>query len=275
MLVNRLPHAENSWQPLEKFSRRLITFPLPEASGWSWPLRSMTNTVNIRTRSQDSETLSHAPVKAWPTNTPGGVLIFCNVGTSSQEFGKGNGGGMKTAKDECIWSSPKGTLPWPGGTDVRDCSCQCLLGFPALLMAQDHISVQTAHPTLNPAPGRCLIPGLGFPVATPQLPCPCWGSGLEHSWQTPALQPFVHRKLLGWLPRLHLLFPDLRTQCSLVSSQIVPSCFLKMGSRQNKCSYFWKESKCCYLLLVVMILHVLTLLSRWISKHFVNVAASV
>lgn len=35
---------------------------------------------------------------------------------------------MKTAKDECSWSSPKGTLPWTEGTNVMNCSCQHLLG---------------------------------------------------------------------------------------------------------------------------------------------------
>lgn len=35
---------------------------------------------------------------------------------------------MKTVKDECSWSSPKGTLPWSEGTNVMDCSCQPLLG---------------------------------------------------------------------------------------------------------------------------------------------------
>lgn len=230
MLINRLPHAENSWQPLEKFSKRLITFPLPEASCWSWPLRSMTNTVNIRTCSQDPETLSHAPVKAWPTNTPGGILICCNLLVPvPRSFKRGGGDGgwrqwrMNVAgvhpRAHChglralMWWTVPASPSWGVSSPAHGPGPHFSSTGPQPI----------SHPALDPAPGTCLIPGLGLPMATPQLPCPCCGAGMDYSWQRPALPvpgappPFVYRKLLGWLPRLHRFFPDLRTQCTLVS----------------------------------------------------------
>lgn len=189
MLVNRLPHAENSWQPLEKFSKRLITFPLPEASCWSRPLRSMTNRVNIRTCSQDSETLSHAPVKAWPTNTPGGFIICCNLLVPvPKSFTRS--WRMKTAEDESSWSSPKGTLPWSEGTNVMDCSCQHLLGdfqhcsWPRTTFQFNWPSTkQPIQPSSCPrdvtdswaglSHGHCPVPAeaLGWTTAGKVLPC--------------------------------------------------------------------------------------------------------
>lgn len=61
--------------------------------------------------------------------TPRSIVMCCNllvpVPKSFKRWGEWR---MKTAKDECSWSSPKGTLPWPEGTNVMNCSCQRLLG---------------------------------------------------------------------------------------------------------------------------------------------------
>lgn len=140
----------------------------------------MTNTVNIRTCSQDSETLSHAPVKAWPTNTLGDILICCNLLVPVPKSFKRGGGGWrtKTVKDECSWSSPKGTLPWPQGTDGMNSSCQPLLGAFQPCSWPSTTFQFNWPPTNNPSsPQSCPRDKpdswAGLSMAIPQLPCPC------------------------------------------------------------------------------------------------------
>lgn len=148
-----------------------------------------------------TETLSHAPVKAWPTNTPGGILICYNLLVLVSKSFKRVGGWlwrMERGKDEFSWSSPKRTLPWPEGTNRMDCPCPTSPGVsPALLLAQDPISTQltptrrlTSRPGLNPVPRE--VPdalGQGCPRLLPSCPGPCWGDGTGSSWQDPALPP--------------------------------------------------------------------------------------
>lgn len=176
-----------------------------------------------------TETLSHAPVKAWPTNTPGGILICYNLLVLvSKSFKRGGGGWrMERAKGEFCWSSPKGTLPWPEGTNGMGCPC-LPWGVPNPACGPGpHFSPADPHPQADipawpqPCPqGGSWCPGLGVPSATPQLP---WSllrrwDGLQLARPCPAapLEPWHHLYLRSsWADLsdcITFFFSDLKTQ---------------------------------------------------------------
>lgn len=165
---------------------------------------------------------------------------------------------MKAAEDECSWSSPKGTVPWSAGTNVMDCSCQPLLGgfqpcsWPRTTF---QFSWPSTKQPIQPSPCPRDVPDSG--AGLPHGPSPVPAEALRWTAAGKTLPCHHLYAASSWddFPD-SIIFPDLRTQCTLVSSQIVPAYFPKKGSRQNKYSYFWEESECCYLLVVVMILRV-------------------
>lgn len=154
--------------------------------------------------------------------------------------------------------------------------------FPTLSLAQNPIPALLIHIPLWPEPcaqGGAWCPGLAVPLAAPLVPVEAKGWGAagktlpQHSPE--ALTPFVFKKLLGWLPRLHHFISltqehnaslDHDELCHLISWRwALDKINTGFSPRMEKVInyYQWQWS------------YMYTLLSRWIPKHFANVSTCV
>lgn len=135
-----------------------------------------------------TETLSHAPVKAWPANTPGGILICYNLLVLvSKSFKRGGGdGGWRERRMNSAGVHPS----------ARCHAQRALTGWavPASLSrgVPNPASGPGPHGTSQPGPNSVPreVPdalGPGGPRLLPSCPGPCWGDGTRYSWQDPAL----------------------------------------------------------------------------------------